>query len=161
MKRWLGLLGILLMGCEGLATGTVIATDGLPLTHTATLTPIVEISPTGASQTPDLATATKSGITQAPSLTPSMTATALATVSRGSQTPTRVVGDCTPGPIQTCSNVSDLRYLYTIRAGDTLVRIGALCKVDWLEIAGHNGLDAPYPITAGAILWIPGVEVCD
>ncbi|GAB4475629.1 MAG: hypothetical protein Kow00124_16840 [Anaerolineae bacterium] len=47
---------------------------------------------------------------------------------------------------------------YTVQPGDTLYRIGLRFGVDWQIIAGANGLSAPYRLTVGQVLTIPGRE---
>jgi len=45
---------------------------------------------------------------------------------------------------------------YTVKAGDTLSRIGAALGVRWQDIAALNGLRDPYVIQIGQVLKVPG-----
>jgi spore germination protein YaaH len=44
---------------------------------------------------------------------------------------------------------------YTVQSGDTLIKIAAQYKVNWLDIAEINNLKAPYTIYIGQYLCIP------
>ncbi|WP_432112880.1 peptidoglycan-binding protein [Streptomyces sp. S1] len=45
---------------------------------------------------------------------------------------------------------------YTVKAGDTLSKIGSTLGVRWEDIASLNGLRAPYVINPGDVLRLPG-----
>jgi LysM repeat protein len=47
------------------------------------------------------------------------------------------------------------KYKHTVAQGETLMYIGNLYTVDYLEIAKANNLQPPYVVTAGQILCIP------
>lgn len=44
---------------------------------------------------------------------------------------------------------------YTVKAGDTLSKIGQDLGVDWRQIASVNGISSPYTIYVGDQLTIP------
>lgn len=44
---------------------------------------------------------------------------------------------------------------YTVQSGDTLSKIAAQYKIDWLDLAKSNNLDSPYTIYIGQTLCIP------
>ncbi len=47
------------------------------------------------------------------------------------------------------------KYKHTVAAGETLMVIGFLYTVDYLDIAKANNIQPPYAITAGQVLCIP------
>jgi len=47
------------------------------------------------------------------------------------------------------------KFRHTVKQGETLIYIGNLYGVDWLEVAKENKLQPPYTVVAGQVLCIP------
>ncbi|PWE16647.1 M23 family peptidase [Marinicauda salina] len=60
-------------------------------------------------------------------------------------------------PPPTAAEVCGSRY--TVREGDTLYSIAARCGTSVIDIAEANGLRAPYELSSGQVLELPGPEI--
>jgi len=72
------------------------------------------------------------------------------------ETPTPVPS-ATPQPTQTTEPTREAEtQIYTVQAGDHLMKIARQLELDWFEIAELNGLEWPYLLYPGQQLQLPG-----
>ncbi len=57
---------------------------------------------------------------------------------------------------QTSVEAVTCKYKHTVQAGDTVYYLANFYQISWQEIAEANNLNAPYAITVGQVLCIPG-----
>jgi LysM repeat protein len=127
-----------------------IAQAGSTIAAAESLTPTRSISLTSLVLTP------LRPVTPTLTITATLTATAVVTPT-ATPAPTGTAALPTETPAPPTATPGAVKY-YTVRAGDTLIGIGAATGYDWGQIASLNGLTANSSLWVGQKLRLPGSE---